>query len=171
MNLKDRLMNLASIESDWGIWADAPFTEESDSRVGQIQFENGGLLDDKEFVGLLDAFNFEVCEISIGWSEVRDGAAYGVDSVVISGDPHISAENLRSMIEENINEDAEVVVSVSEIAEWLEDEDKEGKPIDVATAHDCLWHLAYEDLDVEIQVKDAIEEAEENRLERIRLAS
>ena len=171
MKLKDRLMNISSIDNQWGIYADAPFTADSDSRVGQTQFENGGLIDDKEFVGTLDSFNFEVCEISLGWSEIRDGAAYGVDSVVISGDPHISAGNLIDMIEADIDEDAKVIVSVDEIAAWLEDEDKEGKPLDVAETENCLWHLAYEDLDVEQQVDDAIEEVEENRLGRIRLSA
>ncbi|MCY3744496.1 MAG: hypothetical protein OXH00_26060 [Candidatus Poribacteria bacterium] len=171
MKLKDRLMNLSSIESQWGIWADAPFTADSDSRVGQTQFENGGLLDDKEFVGTLDSFNFEVCEISLGWSEIRDGAAYGIDSVIISGDPHISAENLVDMIESNIDEDAAVIVSVDEVAAWLDDDDKEGCNLDVAEAGDCVWHLSFEDLDVQQQVEDAIDEAEENRLERIRLSA
>lgn len=36
-------------DGGWGIWADAPFTPHSDARYGQCQFENGGLLDGKEF--------------------------------------------------------------------------------------------------------------------------
>ena len=60
MKLKDRLMQLSSIESNWGIWAEAPFSENSDSRVGQIQFENGGLLDDKQPVGTLESLTREI---------------------------------------------------------------------------------------------------------------
>ena len=169
MKLKDRLMRFSSIENQWGIWADAPFSPDSDSRLGQTQFENGGLLDDKEFVGTLDLFNFDVCEISLGWSEVRDGAAYGVDSVVISQDPHVSPENLKDLIQRDIDVDASLLVSEGDIEDWLGG--KKSDNLDVAETIDCLWHLSYEDLDIEIQVDAAIEAAEENRLERIRLAS
>ena len=36
-------------DDNWGIWACAPFTANSEARFGQVQFENGGLLDDKAF--------------------------------------------------------------------------------------------------------------------------
>lgn len=36
-------------DDSWGIWADAPFTPESDARYGQSQFKNGGLLDKKTY--------------------------------------------------------------------------------------------------------------------------
>ena len=54
MTLKAKLMELNSIDTSWGYWADAPFTADSDCRVGQTQFDNGGLLDDMQFVGSLN---------------------------------------------------------------------------------------------------------------------
>ena len=55
MKLSERLATLAASEivTDFGIWAAAPFTEDSESRIGRTQFENGGLLDEKQFVGTL----------------------------------------------------------------------------------------------------------------------
>ena len=50
MTLLDALKRGLSIDSNWAIYAESPFTAESESRVGQTQFENGGKLDDKEFV-------------------------------------------------------------------------------------------------------------------------
>ena len=43
------LIQKIGYDDSWGIWADAPFTPESEARYGQRQFENGGLLDAKEF--------------------------------------------------------------------------------------------------------------------------
>lgn len=34
-------------DSSWGIWAEQPITPASEARYGQVQFRNGGLLDDK----------------------------------------------------------------------------------------------------------------------------
>ena len=48
MNLKEACLKI-SYDSSWAIYADAPFTDESEARFGQTQFENGGLLDDKVF--------------------------------------------------------------------------------------------------------------------------
>ena len=53
MTLKAKLMELNSIETGWGIWATAPFTAASDYRVGELHFENGGVLDEMHFVGSL----------------------------------------------------------------------------------------------------------------------
>ena len=52
MRLSQRLATLEASEivNDFGIWAEAPFTEDSESRIGRTQFENGGLLDEKQFV-------------------------------------------------------------------------------------------------------------------------
>lgn len=52
MTLKDALKNI-QYDSSWGIWAEkinGLFTLESQSRYGQLIFENGGLLDDWEYV-------------------------------------------------------------------------------------------------------------------------
>ena len=62
MRLQDRLANLSTPETQWGIWADAPFTADSESRIGQTQFENGGLLDEKEFVGTLYSLSLQIEE-------------------------------------------------------------------------------------------------------------
>ena len=166
MKLKDRLMKLSSVDSQWGIWADAPFTAESESRVGQIQFENGGLLDDKEFVGRLDIFNFDVCEIRLAWSEIRDGAAYGIDAIALSGDPHISGQNLIDMIEEEIEDDVDLIASAEDIEAWVEAAD-EGNNLDVAEGPGILYHLEYESFDLETEIEEAIAEAEENRQDSI----
>lgn len=42
---------IAKIQPDdsWGIWAETPFTPDSPARYGQMQFENGGMLDDAVF--------------------------------------------------------------------------------------------------------------------------
>jgi len=53
--LKNYLTGSLSYEQSWGIWAekiDGKFDlEESDARLGQFVFENGGLLDEYELVG------------------------------------------------------------------------------------------------------------------------
>lgn len=41
-------------DASWGIWAEAPFTRASDCRIGEVQFENGGILDDMEFFTTFD---------------------------------------------------------------------------------------------------------------------
>ena len=62
MRLQQRLENLSTSETQWGIWADAPFTADSESRIGQTQFENGGLLDSKVFVGTLYSLSLQIEE-------------------------------------------------------------------------------------------------------------
>ena len=54
MKLKEKLIGLSDVYPDWGLWADAPFNENSDCRVGRMAFKNGGLLDEKVFFGRLD---------------------------------------------------------------------------------------------------------------------
>lgn len=53
MTLSQALQNV-SYDASWGIWAeknvDGSFTDKSESRFGQVCFENGGLLDDMDFV-------------------------------------------------------------------------------------------------------------------------
>ena len=49
MNRLADLIIKIQYDSSWGIWASTPFTPDSDARYGQRQFENGGLLDGKEF--------------------------------------------------------------------------------------------------------------------------
>lgn len=48
MNLSEAIEGI-QYDSSWGIWADVPFTPDSEARYGQRQFENGGVLDDMVF--------------------------------------------------------------------------------------------------------------------------
>lgn len=48
MELVDAIKKI-QYDPSWAIYAEVPFTEESAARFGQTQFENGGLLDSKEF--------------------------------------------------------------------------------------------------------------------------
>lgn len=48
MKLLDAVKNI-QYDSSWGIWAEFPFTPNSEARYGQVQFENGDLLDEKQF--------------------------------------------------------------------------------------------------------------------------
>ena len=48
MKLREAILKI-SYDDSWGIWAEAPFTPDSEARFGQAIFENGGLLDDKAF--------------------------------------------------------------------------------------------------------------------------
>ena len=50
MTLKEVICKGLEDQEQWAIYAEAPFTPESEARIGQRQFENGGLLDDKEYV-------------------------------------------------------------------------------------------------------------------------
>lgn len=45
MNLKDAILNIR-YDSNWGVWAEFPFTPESKARYGRFQFVNGGINDD-----------------------------------------------------------------------------------------------------------------------------
>ena len=49
MTLKDAILNI-NYDSSVAIYADAPFSPDSEARIGQNQFENGGVLDKKEWV-------------------------------------------------------------------------------------------------------------------------
>ena len=48
MNLKEAICKIENTPS-WGIYAEHPFTEESEACIVQNCFENGGLLDDKRW--------------------------------------------------------------------------------------------------------------------------
>lgn len=50
------------------VYADTPFTAESEARIGQTCFENGGLLDSKEWVGNGDSLNSRATD----WIEPDD---------------------------------------------------------------------------------------------------
>ena len=48
MDLVDAIRTI-QYDSGWAVYAQTPFSEASEARFGQTQFENGGLLDGKEF--------------------------------------------------------------------------------------------------------------------------
>lgn len=53
MKLQDALINI-QYDISWGIWAEkieGEFTPESPARYGQKCFENGGVLDEKDYIG------------------------------------------------------------------------------------------------------------------------
>ena len=56
MSLQEKLSNLNSADSQWGIWVNPD--DYDDYRVGQFCFENGGVLDNKICIGSLDKLSF-----------------------------------------------------------------------------------------------------------------
>ena len=61
MNLIDALTTIEN-NSSWGIWAEpieGKLSPESPARFGQIAFENGGLADEKVFVGSGDKLSYD----------------------------------------------------------------------------------------------------------------
>lgn len=55
-SLVDYLKSLNSAETQWGIWVNPENID--DYRIGQFQFENGGILDDWICIGSLDKLSF-----------------------------------------------------------------------------------------------------------------
>ena len=58
--LKQQLIEGFSPDPTYGIYADAPFSEDSECRIGQVCFENGGVLDDKQFVCNLESIEYRI---------------------------------------------------------------------------------------------------------------
>lgn len=56
MSLQEYLSNLNSADSQLGIWVNP--NNINDYRIGQFQFENGGILDGKICIGSLDQLSF-----------------------------------------------------------------------------------------------------------------
>lgn len=99
MNLIDAIVNI-NPDENWGIWAEYPFVENSHSRYGKREFENGGLLDDlKYFSSGLDIKRYFDQETE-GMTD--DDLVDFVDWIVYE-----SAENYISLIMEKIAEDKE----------------------------------------------------------------
>ena len=65
MKLKDLVETTLAYSSEYGIWAeliDGEFTLESQCRIGQFQFDNGGLVDDwQPFASNQEVENFVHC--------------------------------------------------------------------------------------------------------------
>lgn len=64
MNLLEYVKNLNSCEDTQGIWVNPENID--DFRIGQLQFENGGILDNFFFVGTLNNCSF-------GYQSIREG--------------------------------------------------------------------------------------------------
>ena len=67
MTLREAIVKIA-YDNNWGIWAEVPFTPDSEARIGQRVFENGGPVDEKVFFA-----DGEVCGNFI--SNYLDGAS------------------------------------------------------------------------------------------------
>lgn len=52
--LRQALEGLSSADATIDYWVSTPVCEDSEVRIGQLQLENGGLLDDKVFIGTLE---------------------------------------------------------------------------------------------------------------------
>ena len=91
MSLKTELMHLNSIETGWGIWATPPFTAECDYRIGELHFENGGVLDDMQFVGSLATLSIlyspPVVGVRWGYTEDEVSTSEGNHAVFELGTP------------------------------------------------------------------------------------
>ena len=87
MKLIEQLTKIAaghsSYDSGWGLYAEAPVTLESECRVGQTQFEQGGILDGKEFfadgIQIIEAmcsyagdYPFDFSKMGIGSIEIAE---------------------------------------------------------------------------------------------------
>lgn len=74
--LKELASNI-SYDSSWGIWAelvDGKFTAESEARYGQRLFENGGVLDEFEFLADGETIGDSISEYCDGDDDFKDEA-------------------------------------------------------------------------------------------------
>jgi len=69
-----QLVKNIQYDDDWEIWADVPFTPESEARYGQRQFENGGVLDEKTFFATGTRCGDFIAEWCEGDEDVEDEA-------------------------------------------------------------------------------------------------
>jgi len=77
----ERIIRCGNYVNDWGVWAIAPFTAESDARQGQLQFENGGILDEMEFF----ASHSEIIDAAHDWCQGDPNAKdcpFEIDEIV-----------------------------------------------------------------------------------------
>ena len=77
----EKIVRGANYVSDWGIWADEPFTAESEARQGQTQFDNGGEVDEKSFF----ATNEQIIDAAHSWCDGDPNAKdcpFGIDEIV-----------------------------------------------------------------------------------------
>ena len=77
----EKIVRGGNYVSDWGIWADAPFSPESEARQGQDQFENGGVLDEKSFF----ASNEQIIDAAHDWCDGDPNdpeCPFGMDEII-----------------------------------------------------------------------------------------
>jgi len=77
----EKIVRGANYVSDFGVWADEPFTAGSEARQGQGQFENGGLLDEKSFF----ATNEQIIDMAHSWCDGDPNAKdcpFGIGEIV-----------------------------------------------------------------------------------------
>ena len=185
MRLEERLQNLNAIDNQWAIYADAPFTVNSESRIGQTQFEKGGVLDDKEFVGTLESLSpdYEQAKIEIFWGEIEDSVANGIDSCEIDWYPDSVQKTLDvilSYIEDGEFKDVYPAAELQKevLEKWVQSfiEDPNATPDDLynddlykETVSDAYWFLRYTPMEILETPEEIIDRAEESRQERLRL--
>lgn len=88
----EKIVRGANYVGDWGIWADEPFTAESEARQGQTQFDNGGLLDDKSFF----ASNEQIIDAAHSWCDGDPNASdcpFGIGEIVDAVIDEIKSRN------------------------------------------------------------------------------
>lgn len=188
MRLEERLQNLNSIDNQWAIYADAPFTVNSESRIGQTQFEKGGVLDDKEFVGTLESLTpeYENAKIELHWGEISEGGAHGIDSIEIDGwfpnSVQKTLDVILSYIEDGEFKDVYPAAELQKevLEKWVQSfiEDPNAPPDDLynddiyrETVSDAYWFLRYLPIEILESPEEIIDRAEEARQERIRLST
>ncbi|MCY4130071.1 MAG: hypothetical protein OXG15_12630 [Gammaproteobacteria bacterium] len=82
MKLKKAISTI-NYDSSIAIYAESPFTPNSESRIGQNQFENGGILDGKEWV--------------INGDSANDRSEYGLEE-------YRDHDEFEEMVSENISD-------------------------------------------------------------------
>lgn len=99
MNLIDAIVNI-NPDENWGIWAEYPFVENSHSRYGKREFENGGLLDDLKYFsnGLDIKHYFDIEFLNLDMDEYADDLEWMT---------YEAAERYIEVIMEEIAEDEE----------------------------------------------------------------
>lgn len=119
MTLGDRLVNLHSINIEFGIWAETPFTAESECQVGPLLYKDGHLINEEEFVGTVKQLLPTHGRIIPFKMYPGNDRPYNVGgSIHYRGGVSVTAEliydHLIDILPVNLS------ISISEIEEWLE---------------------------------------------------
>lgn len=73
MTLQHALVDLFSSEDHLGYYVETPITEDSEVRIGRVDYPNGGVLDDKVFIGTLEQLHHSMFNL------VGDGSTHTGD--------------------------------------------------------------------------------------------